>query len=326
MSIVAEFAHGLHETDATRFSPPQTSPLYYEGTQQHLHDVRAVIFDIYGTLINHWKPVFGDAQTKQQHILQGFEKVIERFGLQQALVSMSPQAQPSQTLSDLYHGLIALDQEKAQRKGVEMPEVRVEQLWGVLLMMFRRHGFEPECVGLGVDQEVAKCMAYFYHFHTLGRGFFAGVAQALQGLREKNIKVGLLANAQFYTPMDLSFFLRDSSGDVIADYLDIFDRELIYFSYEYGQAKPSTLLYRRLYDALYEYHILPAQTVMVGNDLVMDIESAQQIGMKTALYCGNEQSTFLHDKNGTVHPDISFSSYEQLPKMVSFFGEQKAEA
>jgi FMN phosphatase YigB (HAD superfamily) len=70
---------------------------------------------------------------------------------------------------------------------------------------------------------------------------------------------------------------------------------------------------------LYEYQALPSQTVLVGNDLAADIKPAQDAGMKTAFYTGDDQCAFLHGLGGAVIPDISFSKWDELPGRVSFY-------
>ena len=83
------------------------------------------------------------------------------------------------------------------------------------------------------------------------------------------------------------------------------------------------LLFRKLFDALYQQNIAPSQTVFVGNDLAIDIKPAQEIGMKTALFCGDRRSTYLHDMAGEVVPDIAFTSFYQLPQLISFYNTEK---
>jgi FMN phosphatase YigB (HAD superfamily) len=82
-------------------------------------------------------------------------------------------------------------------------------------------------------------------------------------------------------------------------------------------------LYRRLFDALYEYNILPSQTVFAGNDLSTDILPAATFGMKTALFCGDDVMVFGEGGHidSDIVPDIIFESWDELPELVSFHGE-----
>jgi FMN phosphatase YigB (HAD superfamily) len=160
---------------------------------------------------------------------------------------------------------------------------------------------------------------------SMGRALYPEVSSALKKLKNDNIVLGILSDAQLYTPIDLTLLLRDQSGGEIDDYNELFDTDLTFFSHEYGSVKPSEVLYRRLFDALYEYHITPSQTVFVGNDLAMDIRPAASIGMKTGLFCGDDVMAFVDgiDENvdaGAV-PDIVFNSWTELPGLISFHGE-----
>jgi len=322
MSIVAEFAAKLHE-QTPRAAPRACEPVEYPSAAEHLYDIRAVIFDVYGTLVDYRKGEFGDREATERSLLAAFGALIERFGVREHLLQMDAAAEPSRTLSDVYQGLIALDHQRSRRRDIETPEVRIDRVWGLILMMLKRHGFQPSALGLGEDPDVARCMAYFYNFHALGRGFYPGVVDALARLRGAGVALGILSNAQFYTPIDLTLFARDQSDGRCDDYLELFDSDLVFYSYEYRVSKPGRLLFEKLYNALYELQILPSQTVFVGNSLAADIEPARSAGMKTAFYCGDRRSAFLGDLAGSVTPDIAFHSYDELPARIHLHGAGK---
>ncbi len=322
MSVVAEFARIIHEKN----SRPQDrilTPLSYPCHAEILHDIKAVIFDIYGTLVNYWHTEFSDAGQKEHHLLDAFRKTADFFKFTAYLEDINPEMEPERTLHDFYHGLIALNHEKSLKKGISFPEVRIEEIWQVILLMLIRHGYDPSQIDLGEKNDLAKCAAYYYNFQALGRLFYEGVVPALTCLRENNIRCGILSNAQFYTPIDLSLFVRDQSNNTLEDYHELFDADLTVFSYVYGVAKPNQILLQKLYDALYELQILPQQTVFVGNDLSLDIQPSIDAGMHTAFFTGDDMSAFVHDLSGTVMPDIVFNSWDELPDKISFFEEKK---
>jgi putative hydrolase of the HAD superfamily len=159
----------------------------------------------------------------------------------------------------------------------------------------------------------------------MGRELYPGAANALKRLKENNIVLGILSDAQCYTPIDLTLLLRDQSGGKIDDWNELFDTDLTFLSCEYGFVKPSEVLFRRLFDALYEYQILPAQTVFVGNDLLIDINPAATLGMRTALFCGDDVMVFGGGEgNADVVPDVVFEKWEELPGPISFHGEMES--
>ena len=322
MSIVAEFARLIHEKDERNFDRVLT-PLSYPSRTEKLYDIKAVIFDIYGTLVNYWRSDFIDEKQKENVLLAAFRKTSDFFKFTDFLRKMNPSDSPERTLRDFYHGLIALNHEKSLKKGIAFPEVRIEEVWGVILMMLARHGYDASKLDLGDKSELARCVAFYYNVHSLGRGFYDGVVDALSRLKKNNLKLGVVSNAQFYTPIDLTLFIRDQSGDTHDDYKDLFENDLIFLSYEYGVAKPNQELVRKLYDALYEYQILPQQTVFVGNDLSLDIKPAIEAGMRSAFFTGDDKSAFVHELSGEVIPDIVFDYWDELPEKISFYRKKE---
>lgn len=318
MSIVAEFAAELHRADA-RNHARELHPLSYPSPSEIVRDVRVLIFDVYGTLFNYWKNEFGDKATKKQALLNSFKSTIDYFGIEPYLLDMDKEHPAENTLWDLYHGLITLKQNLLIEKDINYPEVRIDEVWTAILLMLKRHGYTYSGKDLGPDSELVRCIAFYYNFHAFNRGLYPGVTNALVAFKQKNMRLGILSNAQFYTSIDLTLFLRDQSNNAIEDLGELFEHDLMYYSYEYSMAKPSQALFRKLFDALYEFQVLPSQTVFVGNDLAADIKPAQDAGMKTALYVGDDKSAFLNGLRSAVIPDITFSTWNELTERVSFY-------
>jgi putative hydrolase of the HAD superfamily len=322
LSIVADFANELHKKYPTK--PEVVTPESYPSRDQKLFEVQAVIFDIYGTLINYWDDDFS-GEAKEGKLKVVFRQLSEHFGFTATLDKIDPTKPAEQTLFDFYHGLITIKHEESLKSGKTFPEVVIEEVWELIVSMLTRNGYDPIKYQVGSRRDFTKSIAYYYNFFALKRGFFEGVVPALKALKDQNIKLGIISNAQFYTPIDLTLFIRDNSSDgELIDYLDLFDSDLCFFSYEYGVAKPNPMLYRKLFDALYESEILPANTVFVGNDLSLDIKSAEEVGLKTGFFTGHSGSTFKHDLGGTVVPHISFSTFAELPNKLSFYADRKS--
>ena len=322
MSELAEFARRIHES-CRREDTSTPEAVEYASKTQRLHDVRAVICDVYGTLVNYWRDDFNTPQRKEAALLHAFRRVADRFGMVASLKRINPDNAPEKTLCDFYHGCITLKHERQQEKGTEFPEIRIEVVWELIIALLGRHGYTPPADNDEKGREFSRKIAWFYNFHALGRQLYPGAVATLDTLKKGNIVAGLLSNAQFYTPIDLTLMIRDQSDGAIDDLVELFDPDLTFYSYEYEVAKPNPLLFRRLYDALYEYRILPDQTVFVGNDLLIDIAPAQEAGMKTALFTGDRRCTYLHDLAGKVIPDITFLQWTDLIERLSFHMEDR---
>lgn len=321
MSVVAEFAAQLHKKYPAEVQRDLT-PLALRSKTETLKDIQVAIFDIYGTVINYWDESFRSEEEKQLFIKDVFKRTAEYFGFVDILEKIDPSKLPEETLYDFYHGLIAMKHEEGRKSGKTFPEIRVDELWNVILSILINNGYNLDDYLRGTRKDTAMCIAYFYNFFALKRGFFPDVISTLKELKANNIKLGIISNAQFYTPIDLTLFLRDQD-DKLVDYLELFEPDFTFFSYEYGVAKPSGIFYDRLFDALYEHSVLPEQTVFIGNDLLLDIKSAQDVGLKAALFTGKKESTFLHKKENQVFADITFASFPELLKKISFYAGEK---
>jgi len=321
LSDFAEYARHLHETERRKY-PRTIDPLSQNSAQNTLKGVRAIIFDVYGTMINYWRPGFESRETREQLLLDAFAEVSSRFKMGDMLTAMNPGEPPAKTLNDFYNGLIAINHQKSVDSGIEFPEVRVEEVWSVIVLMLKRNGYDINKYAPGDAADFARYLAYTYNFFSMGRDLYPGVADALKRLKGDNIVLGILSDAQFYTPVDLTLLLRDQSGGGVDDYNELFDVDLTFLSCEYGFIKPSEVLFRRLFDALYEYHITPDQVVFAGNDLSVDIKPAAALGMKTALFCGDDVMVF--GGGADVVPDIVFSDWDELARKISFHGESES--
>jgi putative hydrolase of the HAD superfamily len=321
LSLVAEFAYNLHEKN----KPAQTriiKPIKWPSVYEKLHDIRVAVFDVYGTLFNYWKSEFAEPASKKDYLLKTFKNTASYFGMESYLLEMDPDAPIENTLYDLYHGLITLKQNLLIEKNIEYPEIKIEEVWTAILLMLKRRGYVFPDKKVDNDADAARCIAYYYNFHVFNRELYPGVADALIELKKNNIKLGILSNAQFYTSVDLTLLLRNQSNGRIEDMNELFDTDLTFYSYEYNMAKPSRYLFRKLFDALYEYQALPAQTVFVGNDLALDIKPAMDAGMKTALFTGDEKCMFIHGLDDVI-PDLTFSGWNDLAQKISFHEEAK---
>ncbi len=95
MSVVAEFAaqlHKKHPIDTNRAVSPLVG---MRGKSERLLDVQAVIFDVYGTLIDYWENTFKSTEEKQAHLLATFRRTADYFGFTETLAGIASSAIPT---------------------------------------------------------------------------------------------------------------------------------------------------------------------------------------------------------------------------------------
>jgi putative hydrolase of the HAD superfamily len=86
----------------------------------------------------------------------------------------------------------------------------------------------------------------------------------------------------------------------------------IIVSGDYGYRKPDARLFQKALDAL---QVRPEQALFLGNDLYHDIFGAQQLGMKAIFVSSNQGNT----SNQTISPDYTISRFADLPQAVNYF-------
>jgi putative hydrolase of the HAD superfamily len=121
-----------------------------------------------------------------------------------------------------------------------------------------------------------------------------GVEETIRRLAGASVVLGIVSNAQFYTPLLFNaFFFNDPAALG-------FDPALLIYSFEAGEAKPAPGLFRRAADRLAELGLEPGRCCYVGNDMLKDIYGAASAGFKTVLFAGDGRSLRLRAEEEQV--------------------------
>ncbi|UCD30907.1 MAG: HAD family hydrolase [Desulfobacterales bacterium] len=239
---------------------PIPTSLRYNGKLDQ--SIRCVLFDIYGTLFISGSGDIGIAKKAFQETekLQG---LLRKFAIRK-----SPQA----VLDELFAG-IEKTHESLKQKGIEYPEVVIENIWMRVLD----------------SNDVSEARAFAVEFEWLVNPVYPmpHLAKMLSVCRESKILMGIISNAQFYTPYLFNRFLDSSPEDLG------FHPDLTLYSYAYGHAKPSTFMFKAAAERLQQKNIPAHSTLYLGNDMLNDIYPAKITGFATALFAGDARSLRL---------------------------------
>ena len=221
--------------------------------------VKAMLFDVYGTLVISRS---GDKDSQaiskaQKRLVEG---ILQRYGIHRT---------PENLIQSL-HRAIAEDHLYLHQEGIEYPEVNILHIWQRVL------GME--------DPERLEAFALEYEMAVNPVYPMPGLEELLLACRKINLTLGIISNAQFYTPRLLRRLLGTS--------LDRcgFDPQLTFYSYRFKSAKPSSYMFQRAAEVFSRRGILPASVLYVGNDMRNDILPAKTIGFQTALFAGDLRS------------------------------------
>jgi putative hydrolase of the HAD superfamily len=241
-----------------------------------------ILWDIYGTLIVAERGDLNSLVRRHAELLTAFELTVRNFSL-----SMSAEALHE-------HFIAAIRAERKQRiaEGVAFPEIRIEEIWWKLL----------DNAALNQAREVAL----FFERNANPKRLQPHAFDTLIALKRRGLRQGIVSNAQFYTPIELSELLRDESACAICNYESIFDSSLVVFSFELGIAKPDPAPFRRVVEVLIRENIMPDDCVFVGDSPTNDVVPAQHLGFKTVLFAPAGTTDL------PVKPDLVIHNLAQL--------------
>lgn len=255
----------------SRPTPPEPTGLERRGTT--IRGVRAVLFDIYGTLFVSASGDIGASRAAARK--EALAEALAEVGLSQRLDA-------SEVLERFFATIESFHRE-SQSRGIGYPEVDIVRVWERTLADLGV-GFEIDYFRLAVEYEARVNPVWP----------MPGADETLGWLRSRGILLGIVSNAQFFTPMLFETF-SEASTDEIG-----FDEALRFFSYLYGEAKPGEELYRRAAAVLDERGIAVHETLYVGNDMLNDVLPAQRTGFLTALFAGDARSLRLREDDERV--------------------------
>ena len=288
-SIVEEICHPLEpvETEVTSSGAPL--------------EIDAVIFDIYGTLLVSaaGEPAVGGAENRAKALTSALGSA----GLAGDLV----------TAGEL--GIVMLNEAiaEAHRQGKESgrdyPEVDILSLWPAVLEDLHSRGL-LETIPANRSTQI---LAMTFECMVNPTWPMPGMIELLRNLIERSKSIGIVSNAQFYTPVVVESLTGHSVNELG------FDPALIAYSWQHHVAKPSVSLFDPIISELGRRNIPPDRTLYVGNDMLNDIYTAGKCGCKTALFAGDRRSLRLRcDKEQcrNVVPDITITSLAELSDMI----------
>jgi len=290
VSLIREFSSPLAPTPPPPL-PPEFEALLYRGPAEPgglSFDVpiRAVIFDIYGTL---FVSAAGDIGTGGGYMRGSLDELALQLG----------QNYTGEELKAYFRSAVLKTHEGLFPK-TAYPEVRVEEIWAAFLKeaaVSTAAAISPE--ELAIRYELTVNPVYP----------MPGARETIRALKAAGITLGIISNAQFFTPLLFDAFSDASPADLG------FDPGLLIYSYEAREAKPSPVLFTRAQSRLSSLGIPAESTLYVGNDLLNDIYAAASSGFRTLLFAGDGRSLRLRKDNrlaGNTRPTAVIRSLTDI--------------
>ncbi|GHV17999.1 hydrolase [Spirochaetia bacterium] len=272
--------------------PPPTLPADMEALvysrERTIPGIRAVLFDIYGTLLTSAAGEIGVSGHMQ--------------GSPDALALELGGKFTGEELKQYFRSAVTRLHEE-RYPTTPYPEIRVEAIWEEFL---RR---ETGTAGIGPEE-----LALRYELAVNPAFPMPGALETIKTLKAAGFTLGIISNAQFFTPILLDAFFGAPPEGLG------FELGLSVYSYEVGEAKPSPALFARALSGLSALNIPPASCLFVGNDMLNDIFPATAAGFKTLLFAGDGRSLRLREGNqlvGDLKPTGIIRNLADLPNLVT---------
>lgn len=251
--------------------------------------IQCILFDIYGTLFISGSGDIG-AQKKKAMETEKIKDLLQKFNIPKT---------PRDLVNELYTAIEDMHQQ-LRDEGIDYPEIEIDQIWRQILE--------------NNDRKYIQSFAIEYELIVNPVYPMPHLEKTLVFCREQNLMMGIISNAQFFTPRLFDWYLHASPEDLG------FHSELIFYSYQIRHAKPSMVPFKMAASAIGAKGLKPAAALYIGNDMRNDIYPAKQLGFQTALFAGDTRSLRLRTNDsrcGNLSADLVLTDLSQLIEHIS---------
>jgi len=289
-----------------KFAPIEPLPTGVEPRITKDKTIKALLFDVYGTLL-----ISSSGDVDQTEISETNLKL----ALDAAEIKITDGVQNvlEHILKDFEY-TIRICHEAARKNKIDYPEIDILSVWKIVLIHSRRKGL----IRFTDDVDI---MLFTCVFEFLSNKVYPmpGLKEIVAKLRKLYMPLGIVSNAQFYTPVLMNYYLHDEIN--LTEKVKGFDQELTVLSYKFGKGKPDHTLYEELIPTLKrKYGIVPSEVLFIGNDMLKDIFASKQVGFKTVLFAGDQRSLRLREddtRTADLQPDFIVTELPQILTILS---------
>lgn len=255
---------------------------------QKLDDIRCVAFDFYGTMFISAVGDIGVDEEQKSASATYFEKALEDTGF----TILDDQAGNRGT--ELFEETVSSHKQKAKNQGIDYPEPNIVSVWQDVLTALKNEQF----IDGDLSRDAAVYFGIEFEFRINDIWPTPGLKEFLNALLDNGLTLGIISNSQFYTPIAFETFMGEDPVSFG------FHPELLIWSFDTGRKKPSIHFYKIFVEAAKKKDLDPQEVLYVGNDIRKDIRPAKELGMKTALYVGDERS-IRHKQKELQKPEFA---------------------
>jgi putative hydrolase of the HAD superfamily len=274
-----------------------------EPQLNELDHVKAVLFDIYGTLFVSGSGDVGTASAT--NTAEALTQALAASGFAGDL------EQAGRTGKDMLKTEILAWHKASREADVDFPEVDITKVWKKIIDALRSSG---TLTTSGIDLDMVLRLALEYECRVNPVFPMPECIDTIRQTKEYGYVLGIVSNAQFYTPLLFPAFFGQSVEDAG------FDPDCCVWSYKELEAKPSDALFQKAGKFLREKHDIGLEeTVYIGNDMLNDVYCANKAGCQTILFAGDKRSLRMRENDErclAIKPDAVITSLAQLSEII----------
>lgn len=299
-----------------RSTPRSPLPTDVPPALEPIEGIRAVLFDVYGTLFISGSGDVGTALTgaADEVFTRALADAVPNPVGMRARLSHLP-AELGERTRVAYFGAIERAHMRERARGVDVPEVEIRRIWSEVCTELVDDGLMTR----GVTAPQIEMLALTYELRANPVWPMPEVGRTLRRIALGGYHLGIVSNAQFFTPLLFEALLGSTTRGLG------FRGDLCAYSFAEGRAKPSVQLFDRPLRRLREINgIRPEEVLYVGNDMRNDILAAARAGCRTCLFAGDARSLRMRTEDpevSGVEPDAVIRAPAELATVLSLQGE-----
>ncbi len=196
-------------------------------------------------------------------------------------------------------------------RGIEYPEPDIRQVWKKVLEKMK----DQDLISFQKSDDLYDTISIEFEARMNPVWPMPHVTETLHYFKEKEYTQGIISNSQFYTPIVLEALTNQSLEELG------FSDELLHWSYEEEMKKPGLEFYKNYLKKIkaFDKQLNPENILYIGNDMLKDIYPAKTVGMKTALFAGDERSLKWRKDDSRCNkilPDLIITDFTQLTDCI----------
>lgn len=311
---LSEYADALDDRNLIWPKVPAPVPLKSRPSIKRLPGIRAVLWDVYGTLLRTPDDAYTLFPKPEVRLQVALDKTIHEFNMWNHMYRKP--GPPWQSMINQYCDYIDRAKMVAPKHRGDFTETNLVAIWRAIIARLFDKEFVYDEDTLGNEAQLSEKVAYFFHNCLQALEGRADAGHLMTQLREAGIQQGALADGQQFTLLQVA---RKTLNDDHPPLGTLLSPTLNTLSYQYGIRKPSKSLFDIAIERLDDAGIDPEDTLHVSSRLTDSLVPAKAAGMKTALLAVEKTGLeadpqFIKDPE--TRPDRLLTDLSQITAVV----------